>query len=55
MVPDRQKVWTDGGNGRTDDAKTISHRLRRGIISWICFISFLYLDVYVLGDDRSIS
>ena len=27
MVPDRQKVWTDGRNGRTDgrtdDAKTI--------------------------------
>ena len=46
MVPDRQKVWTDGRNGRTDgrtewtagktdgrtdDAKTISLRLRRGI------------------------
>ena len=28
MVPDRLKVWTDG---RTDDAKTISLRLRRGI------------------------
>ena len=28
MVPDRQKVWMDG---RTDDAKTISFRLRRGI------------------------
>ena len=24
MVPDRQKVWTDGMDGRTDDAKTIS-------------------------------
>ena len=24
-------------------------------ISWICFIPFLYLDVYVPGDDRSIS
>ena len=32
MVPDRQKVWTDGMDGRTDDAKTISLRLRRGII-----------------------
>ena len=36
MVPDRQKVRTDGWNGRTDgrtdDAKTISLRLRRGII-----------------------
>ena len=35
MVPDRQKVrmegWTDGRNGRTDAAKTISLRLRRGI------------------------
>ena len=30
MVPDRQKVQ-DGRNGRTDDAKTISLRLRRGI------------------------
>ena len=28
MVPDRQKVGTDG---RTDDAKTVSLRLRRGI------------------------
>ena len=36
MVPDRQKVWTDGRtewtDGRTDDAKTISLQLRRGII-----------------------
>ena len=44
MVPDRQKVptdgWTDGMDGRTDGqtdgrmdaAKTISLRLRRGII-----------------------
>ena len=35
MVPDRQKVWTDGWpdgmDGRTDDAKTIFLRLRRGI------------------------
>ena len=39
MVPDRQKGWTDGRkdgrtewtDGRTDDAKTISLRLRRGI------------------------
>ena len=42
MVPDRQKVRTDGRkegmdgrkegmDGRTDDAKTISLRLRRGI------------------------
>ena len=31
MVPDRQKVRTDGQwNGRTDDAKTISLRLRWG-------------------------
>ena len=39
MVPDRQKVRTDGMDGRTDrrtdDAKTISLRLRRGIISII--------------------
>ena len=31
MVPDGQKVRTDGMEGRTDDAKTISLRLRRGI------------------------
>ena len=31
MVPDRQNVRTDGRNGRMDDAKTISLRLRRGI------------------------
>ena len=47
MVPDRQKVWTDGRtegrtdgmDGRTDrgmdDAKTISLRLCRGIINAI--------------------
>ena len=29
MAPDKQKVWTDV---HTDDAKTISLRLRRGII-----------------------
>ena len=38
MVPDRQKVWTDGQNGRTDDAKTISLRLRRGIIIYFAEI-----------------
>ena len=31
MVPDRQKVRTDGRTDWTDDAKTISLRLRRGI------------------------
>ena len=31
MVPDGQKVWTDGIDGGTDDAKTISLRYRRGI------------------------
>ena len=37
MVPDRQKGWTDGRtDGRTDDAKTISLRLRRGIIKRLC-------------------
>ena len=35
MVPDRQKVRTDG---LTDDAKTISLRLRRGIIKFQPFI-----------------
>ena len=30
MVPDGRTEWTDG---RTDDAKTISLRLRRGITS----------------------
>ena len=35
MVPDRQKVWTDGQmDGHTDDAKTISLRLRRGITTY---------------------
>ena len=32
MVPDRQNVRADGMDGRTDDAKTISLRLCRGII-----------------------
>ena len=36
MVPDRQKVRTDGRtdgmDGRMDDAKTISLRLSRGIM-----------------------
>ena len=31
MVPDGQKVWTDGQNERTDDANTISLRLRQGV------------------------
>ena len=31
MVPDRQKVWTEGMDGWTDAAKTISLRLRPGI------------------------
>ena len=35
MVPERQKVWMDDRrNGRTDNAKTISLRLRRRIIIW---------------------
>ena len=34
MVPDRQKVRTDGRNGRKDDTKTISLQLRRGIKIW---------------------
>ena len=33
MVLGRQKVWTDGIDGRTDEAKTISLQLRRGIIN----------------------
>ena len=34
MVPDRQKVRTDGmDGGRTEDAKTVSLGLRRGIIN----------------------
>ena len=49
MVPDRQKVRTDGRtewmDRRTDDAKTISLRIRRGIIIILrdnCFcISFV--------------
>ena len=39
MVPDRQKVWTDGRtewtDERTDNAKTISLRLRWGIIKTV--------------------
>ena len=31
MVPDGQKVWTSGRNGRTDHVNSISLRLRRGI------------------------
>ena len=57
MVPDRQKVWTDGRtegrtdgmDGRTDrgmdDAKTISLRLCRGIINAI----FRDWSTYLLG------
>ena len=41
MVPDRQKVQTDGRNGRTDNAKTISLRLRRGIIKAGHFIRII--------------
>ena len=33
MVLDGQKVRTDGMDGRTDDAITISFRLHRGIIN----------------------
>ena len=39
MVPDRQKVRTDG---HTDNAKTISLRLRRGIKIVGCDIKNLY-------------
>ena len=57
MVPDRQKVRTDGRtdgmdgqtDGRTDDAKTISLRLRRGIISKYLVYqveSLYYLEIY---------
>ena len=36
MVPDGRTEWTDGQtDGRTDDAKTISLRLRRGITTHI--------------------
>ena len=51
MVPDRQKEWTDGWtdgqNGRTDAAKTISLRLRRGIT---IIHSFKARGKYVLTD-----
>ena len=48
MVPDRQKVQTDGRtegmdgrtNARTDDAKTISLRLRRGITIIVLLVWF---------------
>ena len=50
MVPDRQKVridgrteWTDGQtDGRTDDAKTISLRLRRGIIKTLSYCKMVW-------------
>ena len=50
MVPDRQKVWTDRRNGlmdrrthgRTDDAKTLSRRLRPGITTEIYYVSFFH-------------
>ena len=32
MVPDRQKVWSEGRTEWTDDAKTISLQLQWGII-----------------------
>ena len=39
MDPDRQKVWTDRRMEGMDAAKTISLRLRRGIITCILLIS----------------
>ena len=44
MVPDRQKVRTDGWNGRTDAAKNISLRLRRGIITTYAHEQFVWFD-----------
>ena len=42
MVPDRHKVWKDGRtewtDGRTDDAKAISLRLRQGIKNNVFFL-----------------
>ena len=37
MAPDGQKVRTEWTDGHTDDAKTISLRLRRGIIKYLQF------------------
>ena len=41
MVPDGQKVRMDGMDRRTDDTKTISLRLRRGIIKDGCWQPYL--------------
>ena len=57
MVPDRQKVRMDGRNGRTDDAKTISLRLRRGITTQskcvasgeTLLLPHTYIFLYILG------
>ena len=47
MVPERQKVRTDGRtdgiDGQTDDAKTISLRLHRGIINVYTFVLNAYM------------
>ena len=42
MVPDRQKVWTDGMDGRTDDAKTIFLRLCRGIKTEVSLLKIIF-------------
>ena len=40
MVPNGQQVWTDGWNGRTDDAKTISLQLRQRVKSVLANAQF---------------
>ena len=50
MVPDRQKVQTDGMDRRTDAAKTISLRLRRGIkIKVVYLLNYLYASCYKIA------
>ena len=47
MFQDGQKMWTDemDRDGRTDDAKTIFLRLRRGVISSVaCGSSSIKID-----------
>ena len=52
MVPDRQKVRTDGRNGRTDDAKTISLRLRRGIKILVSRIAIRWIPNSLLDGQK---
>ena len=52
MVPDGQKMRTGGMDGRTEDAKTISLRFRRGIITLVALIFFM---VDILEKNKQLS